>query len=59
VIKAFSGFVYLKMCTFSFVHSKHKTPVLGNATRYGCETKTGVVCILVIFQDRPVFSHII
>jgi len=29
---------------------------------YGCfgsETKTGVVRILVIFQDRPMFSHII
>jgi len=25
----------------------------------GCETKTGVVRILVIFQDRPTFSHII
>jgi len=26
---------------------------------FGCETKTGVVRILVIFQDRPMFSHII
>jgi len=24
-----------------------------------CETKTGVVRILIIFQDRPVFSHLI
>jgi len=28
-------------------------------TGFGCETKTGVSCILVIFQDRPMFSHII
>ena len=26
--------------------------------RLGCETETGVVRILVIFQDRPMFSHI-
>jgi len=25
---------------------------------FGCETKTGVVCIFVIFQDRPMFSRI-
>jgi len=25
---------------------------------FGCETKTGVGRILVIFQDRPMFSHI-
>jgi len=31
----------------------------GFYTCFGCETKTGVVRILVIFQDRPVFSHII
>jgi len=35
-----------------------KTPVFGNAICYGCETKTGVVRILVIFQDRPMLSHI-
>jgi len=28
-------------------------------TCFGCETKNGVVRILVIFQDRPMFSHII
>ena len=26
---------------------------------FGCETKTGVVRILVTFQDRPIFSNII
>jgi len=26
-------------------------------TCFGCETKTGVVRILVIFQGRPMFSH--
>ena len=42
------------------VHCKNKTPVLGNAryTRFGYETKTGIVRILVIFQHRPMFSHI-
>jgi len=28
-------------------------------TYFGCKTKTGVARILVIFQDRPMFSHII
>jgi len=27
-------------------------------TCFGCETKTGVVRILVIFQGRPLLSHI-
>jgi len=27
-------------------------------TCFGCETETGVVRILVIFQDRTMFSHI-
>ena len=30
-----------------------------HCTCFGCETKTGVVRILVNFQDRPMFSHII
>jgi len=38
---------------------KIKTPVLGNAVPVlGWETKTGVVRILIIFQPRPMFSHI-
>jgi len=28
-------------------------------TCFGCQTKTGVVRILVIFQDKPTFNHII
>ena len=32
---------------------------MGNAISFVCETKTGVVGILVIFQDGPMFSHII
>ena len=41
-------------------HSKNKTPYRGIMLYlFGCETKTGVVCVLVIFQDRPMFSHII
>jgi len=28
-------------------------------TCFGCETETGVIRIFVIFQDRPMFSHII
>jgi len=37
-----------------------KTPVPGIFVRVsGNETKTGAVRILVIFQDRPMFSHII
>ena len=31
----------------------------GCHTCFGCETKTGVVRILLIFQGRPMFSHII
>jgi len=27
-------------------------------TRFGCETKTGVLNLLVTFQDRPLLSHI-
>jgi len=38
-------------------YSKNKTSFWG--TCFGCETKTEVVCILVIFLDRPMFSHII
>jgi len=39
-------------------HGKNKTAVFREwYTSYGCETKTGVVRILVIFQDRPMFSH--
>jgi len=33
-------------------------PCLGNAVAVLDETKTGVVRILVIFQCRPMFSHI-
>jgi len=46
---------------FMLVLRCNKTPVLGNVvpTCFECETKTGVARILVIFQDRPVFSHII
>jgi len=34
-------------------------PRLGECnTWFGCETETGVVRALVIFQDRPMFSHI-
>jgi len=36
-----------------------QNPVLGNCTCFGCETKTEVVRIQVIFLDRPMFSHII
>ena len=38
--------------------SKNKTPVIGYALPV-LETKTKVVRILVIFQDRPMLSHII
>jgi len=38
------------------LHLKNEIPVLES---FGCETKTGVVGILVIFQDRPMFIHII
>jgi len=45
---------------FSKDHSKNKTPFLGMLyTCFGYEMKTGLVRILVIFQDRPVFSNII
>ena len=40
-------------------HSKTK-PRFGEChTRFECETKMGAVRILVIFQDRSMFSHII
>ena len=39
--------------------SKNKPPCFGvRPTCFGHETKTGVVHILVIFQHRPMFSHI-
>jgi len=39
---------------------KTKTPFWGMLYLFWvCETKTGVVRILVIFQDRHMFSHII
>ena len=39
------------------VHCKNLTPFWEYATCFGCETKTWVVCKLVIFQDRLMFSH--
>jgi len=40
-------------------HRKNRTPILGNAIPvFGYEPKAGVVRILVIFQGRPMFSHI-
>ena len=39
-------------------NSKNERPVSSSSACFGCETKTGVVGILVIFQDRPMFSHI-
>jgi len=40
-------------------HNKNKTPILGkNIPLLGCEIKTGVVRILVIFPHKPTFSHI-
>ena len=49
-IKNKSSFCFYKTGFFSRFH-----------TFFGCETKTGVVRILVVFffQDMPVFSHII
>jgi len=44
------------LCT---VHSKNTTPFWGMLYPSGCKTKMGVVSILVIFPDRPMFSHII
>jgi len=42
----------------SKLHSKHKTPVLGNDIPvFGAKPKQ--VRILVVFQDRLMFSHII
>jgi len=41
------------------IHSKNKTPVLGNALPvFGMNLKRGSA-FLVIFQRRPMFSHII
>ena len=37
---------------------KIKPPFWGMSTCFGYETKTGVVHILVIFQDKIMFSHI-
>jgi len=40
-------------------HRENKTPFFRILyTCFGSETKTGVVCILVIFLNRPMFSHI-
>jgi len=41
-----------------YYHSKNKTPDLGDAMSV-LGMKLWVEGILVIFQDRPVFSHII
>jgi len=49
------------MCTNENTVKTKPRVWIGNAiyTCFGYETKTGVVRILVIFQDRPMFSHII
>ena len=39
-------------------NSKNKTPVSESSTCFGCETKTGVLRNLVIFQDRAILSHL-
>jgi len=51
---------------FRTIHDKNETSPHKNKTSFGecytyfgCETKTGVVRILVIFQGRPMFSHVI
>ena len=42
------------------LHSENKTPVLGNAIPVlGMKLKRGLYVFFDIFQDRPVFSHII
>ena len=53
------GSMRLGQVRIRWVHSKNRTPVLGMLYCLGCKTKTGVVRTLVIFQDRPMFSHII
>jgi len=60
---AFSLSVLLRRMThrslqpLSIFHSKNKTPYSGSYSSFRCETKTGVVRIFVIFQDKPMFSH--
>ena len=39
-------------------HSKNETPVWEVLTCFRCENKMGSLRIFVIFQDRPMFSHI-
>jgi len=49
-----------KSCVNKNILSKKPNPVFGDANTCGCdETTTGVVRISVIFQDRPMCSHII
>jgi len=42
------------------LHSENDSPVLGiSYLCFGFENKPGLVRILIMFQDRPMFSHII
>jgi len=42
------------------LHSKNETTVLGISIDYlESDTITGILCMLVIFQDRPMVSYII
>jgi len=48
----------IKIRSNAYTNSKSKTPVLWNAIPVlGMKRKTGVVRVLVIFQQRPMFSH--
>jgi len=60
----FSGVIEKNVFTFfkrnfRFLQLEENTRFKESYTCFGCEAKTGVVRILVIFQDRPVFRQII
>jgi len=58
-VEAKSFGVIIRIGSFQSITVKTK-PRFGECyTCFGCENKTEVVRILVVFQDRPMFGHII
>jgi len=56
----FWGLLNPTLCIlFEPINSRNETPVLRSSCLFcGCENKGAVIFILVIFQDKPMFSHI-
>jgi len=59
--KSQEGFAIINFLEFLYIlYTVKTTPRFGESyTWFGCETKRGVVRVLVIFQDRHILNRII